>query len=285
MTAKHFDNDFPIAWCPGCGNFSILKALKQALEELAFQPHEIILVSGIGQAAKLPHYLRCNYFNGIHGRSLPVATAVRVANDRIPVIVIGGDGDTYGEGGNHFIHALRRNINVSLITHNNQVFGLTRGQASPTCELRFETPVQTHGVFLSPFNPISLAIDYETPFVARGFTGDVQHLTGLIKEAINTTGFSLLDVLQPCVSFDKVHTLKWYKDRVYNLNEEGHDTFDRVTAMEKSKEWGERIPIGIFYQNTGKPTFEQQFPALKDSPLVEGRPHPSQVEELIASFL
>lgn len=285
MKAKNFDNDYPIAWCPGCGNFSILNALKQALEEMAFKPHEIILVSGIGQAAKLPHYLRCNYFNGIHGWSLPVATAIRVANADIPVIVIGGDGDTYGEGGNHFIHALRRNINVTLITHNNQVFGLTRGQASPTCEPGFETPVQTHGVFLSPFNPISLAIDYEVPFVARGFMGDVKHLTGLIKEAIDTTGFSLLDVLQSCVSYDRVHTVKWYRDRVYNLNEEGHDTVDPVTAIKKSKEWGERIPVGILYRNAGKPTFEQQVPVMKDRPLVERRRDPSRVDELMMSFL
>ncbi len=283
---KDFDNGVPIAWCPGCGNFSILKALKQALVDMNFKPNEIILVSGIGQAAKLPHYLRCNFFNGLHGRSLPVATAIRIANAELPVIVIGGDGDTYGEGGNHFIHALRRNINLTLITHNNQVFGLTQGQASPTTERGFVTKVQTHGVFLTPFNPVTIAIALDVPFVARGFAGNVKHLTGLIKEAVSADGFSLIDVFQPCVSYDHVHTFDWYKNRVYDLNESGHDRRDPMAALEKSKEWGERIPIGIFYRNPEKLSYEAQSPVLKDGPaLVKRHPDPSRVEEVIDSFL
>ena len=281
-----FDNDVPIAWCPGCGNFSILKALKQALIDMALKPNEIILVSGIGQAAKLPHYLRCNFFNGLHGRSLPIATAIRIANADAPVIVIGGDGDTYGEGGNHFIHALRRNMNMTLITHNNQVFGLTQGQASPTTERGFVTRVQTHGVVLTPFNPITLAIALEVSFVARGFAGNVEHLKGLIKDAMSIEGFALVDVFQPCVSYDRVHTFEWYKERVYNLNESGHNTRDQTAAIEKSKEWGEKIPIGIFYQNPEKLSYEAQSTVLKDGPaLVKRRPDPSRVEKVIDSFL
>jgi 2-oxoglutarate ferredoxin oxidoreductase subunit beta len=281
-----FDNDVPIAWCPGCGNFSILKALKQALTDMALKPNEIILVSGIGQAAKLPHYLRCNFFNGLHGRSLPIATAIRIANSDVPVIVIGGDGDTYGEGGNHFIHALRRNMNMILITHNNQVFGLTQGQASPTTERGFVTRVQTHGVVLTPFNPITLAIALEVSFVARGFAGNVEHLKGLIKDAMSIEGFALIDVFQPCVSYDRVHTFEWYKERVYNLNESGHNTRDQTAAIEKSKEWGEKIPIGIFYQNPEKLSYEAQSTVLKDGPaLVKRRPDPSRVEKVIDSFL
>jgi 2-oxoglutarate ferredoxin oxidoreductase subunit beta len=285
-TPKDFDNEVPIAWCPGCGNFSILKALKQALIDMALKPHETILVSGIGQAAKLPHYLRCNFFNGLHGRSLPVATAIRIANTDLPVIVIGGDGDTYGEGGNHFIHALRRNIDLTLITHNNQVFGLTQGQASPTTEPGFVTRVQTHGVILSPFNPVTVAVAFESPFVARGFAGDVQHLSGLIKEAVSTPGFALVDVFQPCVSYDRIHTFEWYKKRVYDLKESGHDTQDPVSAMQKSKEWGDRIPMGIFYQNPERLTYERQSPVLKDGPpLVKRKPNLSRVEKVMDSFL
>jgi 2-oxoglutarate ferredoxin oxidoreductase subunit beta len=288
MNAKNgpFDNSVPIAWCPGCGNFSILKALKQALTDMALKPNEIILVSGIGQAAKLPHYLRCNFFNGLHGRSLPIATAIRIANSHVPVIVIGGDGDTYGEGGNHFIHALRRNMNMTLITHNNQVFGLTLGQASPTTERGFVTRVQTHGVFLTPFNPVTIAIALEVPFVARGFAGNVEHLQWLIKEAISTEGFALVDVFQPCVSYDRVHTFAWYKDRVYDLKRSGHDTRDQMAAIQRSKEWGEKIPIGIFYQNPEKLSYEAQSPVLKDGPaLVKRDPDPSRVEKVIDSFL
>jgi len=283
---REFDNDVPIAWCPGCGNFSILKALKQALVDLALKPNEIILVSGIGQAAKLPHYLRCNFFNGLHGRALSIATAVRIANSDMPVIVIGGDGDTYGEGGNHFIHALRRNINVTLITHNNQVFGLTQGQASPTTETGFVTRVQTHGVFLTPFNPVTLAITFEIPFVARGFAGDIKHLEWLISKGVSTEGFSLIDVFQPCVTYDRVHTFEWYKERVYDLDESGHDTRDLTAAIQRSKEWGEKIPIGIFYQNPEKLSYEAQSPVLKAGPpLIRRRLDPSRVEKLIDSFL
>jgi 2-oxoglutarate ferredoxin oxidoreductase subunit beta len=285
-TNEIFDNDVPIAWCPGCGNFSILKALKQALADMALKPNEIIVVSGIGQAAKLPHYMRCNFFNGLHGRSLPIATAIRIANSNVPVIVIGGDGDTYGEGGNHFLHALRRNMNMTLITHNNQVFGLTQGQASPTTERGFVTKVQTNGVFLTPFNPITLAVALEVSFVARGFAGNVEHLKWLIKEAMSIEGFALVDVFQPCVSYDHVHTFGWYKDRVYDLNQSGHDTEDQTAAIQKSKEWGEKIPLGIFYQNPEKLSYEQQSSLLRDGPaLVKRHPDPSRIEKVIDSFL
>ena len=284
-TINRFDNDFPIAWCPGCGNFPILNAVKQALTDMELEPHKLILVSGIGQAAKLPHYMRCNFFNGLHGRALPVATAIRIANTDLPVIVFDGDGDTYGEGGNHFLHAIRRNVNLTLITHNNQVFGLTRGQASPTTERGFVTKVQTHGVFLTPLNPLAVALAFEAPFVARGFAGDGKHLATLFKEAIKTDGFSLVDVLQPCVSFDHVHTFQWYKERVYDLDQAGHDPSDLMAAVHKAREWGERIPIGVFYRNPEKPTFEAQSPALRTGPLVARRPDLARLSGVIDSFL
>ena len=285
VNLQDYENNAAISWCPGCGNFPILKAVKQALSEMDLKPHEVILVSGIGQSSKLPHYLRCNFFNGLHGRSLPVATGIRVANSSPPVIVIGGDGDIYGEGGNHFLHAIRRNVNLTLIAHNNQVFGLTLGQASPTTERGFMTKVQTHGVFLTPFNPLTVALALEAPFVARGFAGDGNHLVGLIKEAASIEGFSLIDVLQPCVTFDRVHTFQWYKDRVYDLREEGHNPADLMAAIRRSKEWGDRVPIGVFYRNPEKLSFERQLPALKAGPLVKRHLDGSRVEKVIDSFL
>jgi 2-oxoglutarate/2-oxoacid ferredoxin oxidoreductase subunit beta len=282
---KDFDNDFPIAWCPGCGNFPILKAVKQALSDLGLAPHQVIMVSGIGQAGKLPHYMRGNFFNGLHGRALPLATGIRVADPGIPVIVNGGDGDTYGEGGNHFIHAIRRNVNLTLITHNNQVFGLTLGQASPTTERGFVTKVQSHGVFLTPFNPIAVASVLEAPFVARGFSGRAEHLVGLIKEAVQVKGFSLVDVFQPCVTFDRVHTFRWYEERVYDLNEEGHDSGDLAAVLQKSREWGDHIPIGVFYRNPEAQAYEDRIPALKKGPLKNLALDPAKVNELIETFL
>lgn len=285
VSPKDYDNDFPIAWCPGCGNFPILKALKQALAELGLKPHEIIMVSGIGQSGKLPHYMRGNMFNGLHGRSLPLATGIRVADPSIPLIVIGGDGDTYGEGGNHFIHAIRRNLNVTLITHNNQVFGLTLGQASPTTEKGFITKVQSHGVFLTPFNPLAIAAMLEAPFVARGFAGRTEHLIQLIKEAIQVKGFSLVDIFQPCVTFDRVHTFQWYEERVYDLNKEGHDTRDMAAVLRKSREWGERIPIGVFYRNPEAVCFEDRLEPLRKGPLNSLDLDPSRISELVETFL
>jgi 2-oxoglutarate ferredoxin oxidoreductase subunit beta len=177
-------------------------------------------------------------------------------------------------------------MNMTLITHNNQVFGLTQGQASPTTERGFVTRVQTHGVVLTPFNPVTVAIALEVPFVARGFAGNVEHLQWLIKEGVAAEGFSLIDVFQPCVSYDHVHTFEWYKDRVYDLNEGGHDTRDQTAAIQRSKEWGEKIPIGIFYQNSENLSYEAQSPVLKEGPaLVKRRPDPSRVEKVIDSFL
>jgi 2-oxoglutarate ferredoxin oxidoreductase subunit beta len=293
ITVDDYENNFPIAWCPGCGNFSILKALKQALVEMALKPRDFILVSGIGQAAKLPHYLMCHFFNGLHGRSLPIATAIRatairIANHEMPVIVIGGDGDTYGEGGNHFLHALRRNIDLTLITHNNQVFGLTQGQASPTTEKGFMTKAQIHGVIADPFNPLATALTLRAPFVARGFAGNPEQLTGLIKEAVNTPGFSLVDVLQPCVSYDRVHTFEWYKHRVYQLNSGSprHNTEDLAEAIQRAGEWGEKIPTGVFYNNPDKPSYEKQLSILKEGPpLVKRSYEPSRIEKALDSFL
>ncbi len=254
------------AWCPGCGNFQILTAIKQALVELKLMPHQVLFVSGIGQSSKLPHYMRCNTFNGLHGRTLPVATGARLANHELVVVAVAGDGDCYGEGGNHLIHAIRRNIDITLLVHNNQIYGLTKGQASPTSDTGMVTKLQPHGVVLSPFNPIAFAVSLNAGFVARSFSGDVQHLTEMIKDGINHRGFAMIDILQPCATFNKLNTYAWYRDRVYKLAD--HDPQDRRTAFEKALEWGERIPIGVIYKNE-RSTFEQEIPSLKRGSLVK----------------
>ncbi|NOZ24995.1 MAG: 2-oxoacid:ferredoxin oxidoreductase subunit beta [Nitrospirae bacterium] len=255
------------AWCPGCGNFAILKALKETLVGLGIEPHGITIVSGIGQAAKLPHYMRCNTFNGLHGRTLPVATGMRLANHTMPVIAVAGDGDCYGEGGNHLLHAVRRNVNVKLFVHDNQVYGLTKGQASPTTMEGVVTKTQPFGSLSEPLNPLALAVALDCSLVARGFAGDTDLLKELMKEAIEHRGFALLDILQPCVTFNKVNTYRWYSERVYRIGDD-HDPFDRTEAFRRALEWGERIPTGIIYRNT-RPTLEERIPVIKDAPLID----------------
>jgi len=258
------------AWCPGCGNFAILKAFNSAVEQAEVDQDKLVLVSGIGQAAKLPHYPanRANLFNGLHGRALPAATGIKLANHSLEVVVTSGDGDMYGEGGNHFIHAVRRNIGVKAFVHNNQVYGLTKGQASPTSDLGFITPIQTGGVISAPLNPLVLAIAEGAGFVARSFAGDAEHLTGMMVQALkHDEGFALLDILQPCVTFNKVNTYRWYKDRVRPIDN-SHDVSDFAAAMDLAMKWGDEIPIGLIYKS-GRPSFESQVETLKAGPLVE----------------
>ncbi|MGL1862255.1 MAG: 2-oxoacid:ferredoxin oxidoreductase subunit beta [Pseudodesulfovibrio sp.] len=243
--------EFETTWCPGCGNFSIVKSLKKALTELDLAPHEVMVSSGIGQAAKTPHYMNCHMFNGLHGRSLPVAQGMKMANPEMTVICESGDGCSYGEGGNHFLAAIRRNLDITLLVHNNQIYGLTKGQASPTTTRGMVTKTQPDGAPSEEFNPINVAVAMKAGFVARAFSGEPDHLVETIKAAVNHKGFSLVDILQPCVSFNKVNTFAWYKERSYIL--EGHDTEDWCGAMEKADEFDEKIPLGIIYQNGWQP--------------------------------
>ncbi|WP_440954889.1 2-oxoacid:ferredoxin oxidoreductase subunit beta [Methanosarcina sp. Mfa9] len=280
-TFEAYEGQVP-AWCPGCGNFQILSSLKQALVELDIEPWEVLLVSGIGQSGKLPHYMKCHTFNGLHGRTLPVATATRLANDALHVIAVAGDGDCYGEGGNHFIHAIRRNPNVTLLVHNNQIYGLTKGQASPTSDQGTRSKVQPFGSLSEPMNPLALAISLDCSFVARGFAGDPEYLKDLMKAAISHKGFALLDVLQPCVTFNKVNTFKWYRDRVYKLEEE-YGPSDRLKAFERALEWGERIPNGIFFKNNRK-TLEELVPMIQEKTLVRQKFSPEETKRELEKF-
>jgi len=253
---------FETAWCPGCGDHAILEALKETLISLGKKPHEVLIVGGIGQAAKTPQYLNTNGFSGLHGRSLPPAAAAKIVNKNMTVIIDTGDGDSYGEGGNHFIHNIRRNVDITHFVHNNQIYGLTKGQASPTSDVGHVTDVQPYGSNNTPMNPLLLAISLGAGFVARAFSGDPEQLKQIMEEAINHKGYALVDILQPCVSFNKVNTFSWYKKRVYNL-EDGYDATNKLKAIEKSMEWGDKIPLGILYKEN-KPDFYDKIDFLRD---------------------
>ena len=258
MDAKVFEmGDIDIAWCPGCGDYGILRAVKKALAELDIGPEMLVVVSGIGQAAKVPHYFKTNFFNGLHGRALPPAVAIKASNPSLTVIAQSGDGDMYGEGGNHFIHTIRRNPDITNIVHNNMVYGLTKGQASPTSQLGFKTPVQVAGVFLEPFIPLAVAIALDAGFVARAFIGDAEQTKEMIKKAILHKGYSLVDILQPCVTFNKINTYQWFKEHTYYL-EDSHDPHNRGEAFNRAIE-KDRMPLGVFYVNPDKKTFEQNI--------------------------
>ena len=264
-TLKDFLGQIP-AWCPGCGNFPILKTFKEAMVELGIEPHRLTLVSGIGQAAKLPHYTKCNTFNGLHGRALPAATGIRIANSSVPVVVTTGDGDCYGEGGNHLMTAIRRNVGIKVFVHDNQIYALTKGQPSPTTAEGTAAKTTPFGVMAEQFNPMAMAVALNCSFAARSFAGDAEHLKAMMKEAMEHRGFALLDILQPCVTFNRVNTYEWYSKRVYHIGPD-HDPRDRQAAFAKAIEWGDRIPIGVIYRNL-RPVYEERHPVLAAEPLV-----------------
>lgn len=255
------------AWCPGCGDAHILNALKETLIELNKKPHQVLVVGGIGQAAKTAQYINTNGFCGLHGRSLPPAVAAKIANKDLTVVVDTGDGDSYGEGGNHFIHNIRRNVDITHFVHDNQIYGLTKGQASPTSDMGHVTTVQPDGSHNIPMNPVLLAIVLGAGFVARAFSNDEEGLKEIMKAAISHKGYALVDILQPCVSFNKVNTYQWYKKRIYKL-EEGYDKTNKLKAMEKAMEWGDKIPLGILYEEE-KSDFHDKIPFLRNGkPLI-----------------
>jgi 2-oxoglutarate ferredoxin oxidoreductase subunit beta len=284
LNLEEFRSADPIAWCPGCGNFSILKALKSAFVELDKKPNEIVIVSGIGQASKTPHYLRCNTFNGLHGRTLPVATGIKLANHELTVLAEGGDGDGYTEGGNHFIHAMRRNIDVTYLVHNNQVYGLTKGQTSPTSDLGYVSKTTPMGSPYPPMSPLLLAIASNCSFVARGFCGEVAHLTHLIKQGVLNKGFAFIEILQNCVSFNKTNTFQWYKNRVYKINEEPeYNPTDRIMAFTRAQEWDKKIPIGTLFRSE-RPTLDEQEPAINEMSLVKQKVDPASFAGIFEIF-
>lgn len=274
-----------ITWCPGCGNFGILQAFKKAVNELGIEPHRVAIVTGIGCHGKLANYINVNSIHTIHGRVLPMMTAIKAVNKDLVVVGFAGDGDQYGIGVGHLPHVVRRNPDVTLIVHNNTVYGLTTGQASPTTERGQVTRTTPWGQWEEPINPIAMMVALRASFVARGFAGDVEHLKYIIKEAIKHKGFSFIDVLQPCVTFDKLHTYTWYRQRIYKLEETGHDPTNWEEAMKKAYEWGDRIPIGIIYKEE-KPTMEELLEPIKKNPPLAYLPlQPKPIKDLMEKLV
>jgi len=276
----------PPIWCPGCGDYGILEALRRALAELAVPNEEVVVVSGIGCSSQLPHFMKTYGIHGIHGRAVAIASGVKIANPRLKVIVVGGDGDGYGIGLNHMIHAARRNAGITYIVSNNQVYGLTTGQMSPTTLRGTKTKTTPFGSVDEPVNPLALALAAGATYVARGFSGDVPHLTQLIKSALVHRGFALVDVLSPCVTFNKVNTYDWFRARVYKLEESSHDPADYLQAYRKALEWPTldpygKIPIGLFYRTEEKPAYEEELLKLTGKAPIEAELQPGEVLKLL----
>jgi len=293
LTRQDFEGKERPTWCRGCGNHAILNAVKMALAEHNIAPHEIFMVTGIGCGSKLPHYMKATGFHTLHGRALAVATGARLANHGLRVMTVHGDGDSYNEGLNHFVHAIRRNVRIVDVVQDNRIYGLTKGQYSPTSERGKRTPTSPEGSIDRPIQPLSLAISIGATFVARGYSGELKHLAWLIGEALEHPGYALVDVLQPCVTFNRSYAYDFYNERVYKLEDADgdraseHDPTDRTAAWELAEEWGERIPIGIFYRSEPVPTYEEQVPALAAGPLVDRpleRLQPAQIEALQAEI-
>lgn len=270
-----------IAWCPACGNFPILTIVKNALAELDISPESAVITSGIGQAAKTPHYLRVNYFNGLHGRALGPAMAIKVANPALTVIAESGDGDTYGEGGNHFTHTIRRNPDITNIVHNNMIYGLTKGQASPTSEKGLVTPLQPGGVIVEPFNPIPVAISLGATFVARAYAGNIPEAVAIVKEAIQHKGYALVDIFQPCVVFNKQNTYQWFMEHTFLLDAE-YDASDREAAWKVSMDQ-DRLALGVIYRETGRPTYDTLVRSGEER-LFDRTRDDAKVRELVDSY-
>ncbi len=268
VTAKDFDNDVRPTWCRGCGNYGILNAVKRAFTAVGIEPHQAMIVSGIGCGSKLAHYMKVNGAHGLHGRPWPVAQGIKLAAHHMRVVIVHGDGDGYGEGLGHFAHAVRRNPNITEIVQNNKIYGLTKGQYSPTSErgkVRSTTP---QGSIEHPVQPLALAITHNANFVARGYPGELKHLISILGDALEWPGYALVDVLQPCVTFNRERAYDYYRERVYKLDEDpDYDPSNRTMAWERALEWGDRIPIGVFYRGEPVAGYELLEPTLKAGPL------------------
>lgn len=251
MKNSDFNTTYTPTWCPGCGDFGIWTAIKNALAELGIPRHKVVIVYGIGCSGNMANTIKCYGFHSLHGRTLPVAVGAKLANKDLIAIAVAGDGDAYGEGTNHLIHTARYNADINLIVCNNRLFSLTTGQASPTAEKGMISKTTPWGEIKEPINPLALSLVSGASFVARSAAFEIKHLTEIIKKAIQHAGFSHIDVLQQCMTFNKLNTVEWYKQRIYKLEEQGYQPKDLKLALEKSLE-KEKLPLGIFYQEKKK---------------------------------
>ncbi len=284
VTSASFATNKLPTWCPGCGDYGIWMSLKEALAKQGIGPEDGLIVYGVGCHGNMYDWMNIYGFSGLHGRTLPVAQGVKLANHKLPVIVVSGDGDGLGEGGNHFLHAAKRNPNITVILHDNQVYGLTTGQASPTAKPGFVTKSTPEGSVDNPVNPLLISIAAGATYVARAFAGDTPGLIQIMSDAIAHKGFSIVDVLQPCVTFDKVHTYQWYRQRVYQLKDENYVPDNKLKAIEKAMEWGDKIPLGVFYKED-KPTSEDHEAALAGDPLIKTPVNTQHLEAVLSEFI
>ena len=271
-------------WCPGCGDYGVLNSLVQAVGNLGLDPKDILVVSGIGCSSNLPGFIHAYGFHSLHGRAMPIATGAKLANPELNVIVTGGDGDGYGIGLGHFIHAMRRNLDITYIVMDNQIYGLTTGQASPTSSKQFLTKSSPTGTIEEPINPIALALVAGATYVSRGFSGDPKHLTELMQNGIKHKGFALIDVFSPCVTWNRLNTYDFFRQNCYKINGPHYDTSNIEVALSKSRETGPKLPIGLFYE-TSKPTYEEQEPALRSGSPVKAKLGISNPQELLDEFI
>lgn len=282
-SVSDFETGLRPTWCPGCGDWGIWTCVKMALAKAGFDPHQVLIVFGIGCSGNMANFLHGYGFHGLHGRALPVAHGAKMANRKVKVVVIGGDGDGYGEGLSHFIHTIRGNPELTYIVHDNQVYGLTKGQTSPTSEQGFKSPSTPEGVIEKPINPLALALSAEATFVAQGFSGNAAHLVDVIVKALQHPGFGFVNVLQPCVTFNHHNTFSWFYRRVYDLAKEGYAPNDRKAAYAKAIEWGDKIPLGVLYEHRDK-TYEEALGPLEEKPLAEHVLAPVDISEELEEF-
>ena len=286
-TFKDFRNSVKPNWCPGCGDFSVQAAIQKAAANLGLEPEEVALITGIGCSGRLSGYINSYGVHGIHGRALPLAQGVKMANKDLTVIASGGDGDGYAIGMGHTIHALRRNMNITYIVMDNQIYGLTKGQTSPSSAVGFVTKSTPKGNIEKNVVPLELALSSGATFVAQGFSSDIKALTKLIEDAINHDGFSFVNVFSPCVTYNKVNTYDWFKEHLTSIEDiENYDPTDKQLAMKTVLEH-ESLVKGIVYQDTTIPSYESQIEELDESALTKRDIHLSEQEfnDLTAQFV
>lgn len=284
MTNKNFETSYKPTWCPGCGNHGLWIAMRQALVELKLKPENVLIVYGIGCSGNGANFTETYAWHSLHGRAVPTAIGAKLANKDLTVIVMAGDGDSYGEGLGHFIHAIRGNADITYVVHDNKVYGLTTGQAAPSSSKGYKAKSTPEGIIEEAVNPLGLALVNGGSFVARGFSGDASHLKEIFKSAIKHKGFSFVDVFQPCVTFNKVNTFKWFFDRLYKLDElPAYRTTDLEKAIKQSFVWGDKIPYGIFYESD-RPTYGSHLPQLKGQALAKRKVTVRNIDKLVKEF-
>ena len=275
-------------WCPGCGDLSVLAAIEKTLTEMGVQPHQVVTISGIGCSSNLPGFINTYGMHTLHGRALAVATGVKMSNHELTVLVTGGDGDGFGIGGNHFLHTMRRNVDLTYIVMDNQIYGLTTGQTSPTSVLGMQTKRTPEGNLENPINPIPLAMAGGATFVARGYSGKQSHLVEVLKQAIEHRGFSFVDVFSPCVTYNLDNTYKWFRPRIKFLEDEGHDSTDFHAAIDRGYQWGDEIPVGVFWRRDDLSSLNDLEPVLSEGGPLAFRPlglSPDQSNRLISEMM